>query len=218
MSDSRTLETVTRFRDILALVSREQVRTAYEISQRLGLPLSSTYRTVADMERLSCLARDESGYLLVGVRPQQIALDALGFDIAAQQLPPLVRHLRDQTGDTAFMANVTTLVTVGAVAIGFNVDHLMVQPFQTYRIAKTPAASGSGGVIHRDLVDESGLDAYGQPVCLAAIELAKSTSVAHESSLVIGVARAHTSQSEIAHIERKLFELKALFDQSREPR
>lgn len=79
MSAAWTTESVTRFRDILALVSREQVRTAYEIAVKLKLPVSSTYLTVAEMERLSCLARDESGYLLVGIRPQQMALDALAF-------------------------------------------------------------------------------------------------------------------------------------------
>ena len=83
MTSPTASESSHRFRDILSLVSREPIRTAYEVAARLQLPISSTYLAVAELERLSCLARDESGYLLLGMLPQQAALNALGYEISA---------------------------------------------------------------------------------------------------------------------------------------
>lgn len=214
MSAAWTTEAVTRFRDILALVSREQVRTAYEIAVKLKLPVSSTYLTVAEMERLSCLARDESGYLLVGIRPQQMALDALGFQVAAQRLAPLVRHLRDQSGETVFMASMAEFVTVGTVAMGFNPGHLVVQPFQTYRYAASPppADMARAGVFEVTLATNAQYGDYGALVNLMALHLARSTSSAHPATLAVGVARPEGQFRDAAHLARKLLELKAFFD------
>jgi hypothetical protein len=214
MSASWSIEAVTRFRDILALVAGGQVRTAYEIAAHLQLPLSSTYQTVAEMERLSCLARDENGYLLVGVRPQQIALDALGFEVAVQRLPPLVRHLRDRTGDTAFMADLAEILTVGTVATGFNPGQPPLKPFQTYRFGRGAADPSQGGVFELALTAETPYGGYGPPVTMMALELAKSALAARPGSLIVGVARASGGFNDPHQTARKLVELKAFFDKS----
>lgn len=214
MSIAWTTEAVTRYRDILALVAREQVRTAYEIAVRLQLPVSSTYLTVSELERLSCLARDESGYLLVGIRPQQMALDALGFRVQAQRLAPLVRHLRDQSGETVFMASMAGFLTVGTVAMGFNPGHLVVRPFQTYRYATQPPQEPPAGVFELQLATNAQYDDYGALVNLMALPLARSASAAHPATLVVGVARHEGSFRDTAHIGRKLLELKGFFDES----
>ena len=53
MTSPTASESARRFRDILSLVSREPIRTAYEVAARLQLPVSSTYLAVAELERLA---------------------------------------------------------------------------------------------------------------------------------------------------------------------
>jgi hypothetical protein len=210
-----SLEAVRRFRDILALVSREPVRTAYEVASRLGLPVSSTYLAVAEMERLSCLARDEAGFLLVGARPQQMALDALGFPVAAQRLAPLVRYLRDQTGETVFMAHWTEMLSVGTTAIGFNPGSLVVEPFQAYRLAAPSPARPPDGVFPLTLFADGPLGAATTAVDLLAVRLARSRSSSRPGLLLVGVARAAGEFADTAYLSRELVETKAYFDRSR---
>lgn len=207
MSSPSALETVRRFRDILSLVSRAQVRTAYEISATLKLPVSSTYLAVAELERLSCLARDESGYLLVGMRPQQVALDALGFRVAAQRLPPLVRYLRDQTGETVFMGKLSADgVAVGPVAIGFNPGCLAVQPFQTFGLAAASPRASEDNVMQLELAGP-----YLQAIHFLAVALAASVAPESQDLLVVGTARAGDGLPDATQIARNLLEGRALF-------
>jgi hypothetical protein len=209
VSTQSAFETVRRFRDILSLVSRTQVRTAYEISATLKLPVSSTYLAVAELERLSCLARDESGYLLVGMRPQQMALDALGFPVAAQRLPPLVRYLRDQTGETVFMGKLSAGgVTVGPVAVGFNPGCLTVQPFQTFGLAAASPRTSEEAVMRLEL---AGPDL--QAVEFLGVALARSVAQESQDLLVVGTARAGRLP-DAAQIARTLLESRVLFHAS----
>lgn len=205
------VETIRRFRAILSLVSTAQVRTAYEIAERLALPTSSTYEFVADMERLSCLARDESGFLMVGVKPRQIALDALGYCIPAQQLPPLVRHLRDQTGATAFVADLGDILTVGTVALGFNAGHLSVTPFQTYRYGRKTKIANDGPIFALRLSPD--LPRHDRDaVTMVALELVSSILPQRHASLIVGVACVGDSSADMEQITNKLVELKGFFE------
>jgi len=213
MSSTSALETVHRFRDILALVSRGQVRTAYEISHALELPVSSTYLAVAELERLSCLARDESGNLLVGVRLQQVALDALGFREAAQQLPPLVRYLRDRTGETIFVGNLgSDAMTVGPVAIGFNAGCLAIQPFQAFGLVVASPRVSEEDAIRMELIN-----ADLQPSAFLGVELARSSLPGSQDILVLGTARVGDDIPDSAQLIRNLSDARGLFRAPRDP-
>jgi hypothetical protein len=202
---------VRRFRDIMSLIVRSQVRTAYEIAQALKLPTSSTYLAVAELERLSCLARDESGYLLVGVQPQQIALDAMGYRVAAQQFPPLVRYLRDRTGETIFIGNLSAdSMTVGLVAVGFNPGSLSVQPFQTFGIAALGMLTNKDSTIHLKLSGQE----FGS-IEFLGFSLAKSCIADSEDMLVVGTASAGERMSERVELVRNLSDAAKLFHAAR---
>lgn len=85
-----------RLLDIVSVVAKKRIGTAYDVSRILNLPMSSTYQAVNELERLSWLSRDEDGNLLVGTVPQQVALAALGYVFVGSRLPAIVRFLRDQ--------------------------------------------------------------------------------------------------------------------------
>lgn len=207
-------ESVRRFRDILALVGNEQVRTAYDVANRLKLPLSSTYLVISELERLSCLARDENGNLLVGMRPLQMALDMMGFSVAAHRLAPLVRHLRDHCGETAFMASLDEALTVGTVALGYRPGYLTVQPSQTYRLQAAPPAWGEA-VFQLQLSDTAPYGDYQQTVSMAGIPLQRAANGAARM-LVVGVARADGTLRDLDLIALRLHEIRRLFDRRRD--
>lgn len=212
MTSASMIESVRRFRDILALVSRSQVRTAYEVAARLKLPVSSTYNAIAELERLSCLTRDEAGFLLVGARPQQIALDAMGFRVSAQRLAPLVRYLRDQTGETVFTASMTEMLTVGVFAIGFNPGSLPIEPFQQYRLVDRPAQLHPSEAFQLTLTSERDYGVTDEYVSLMGVPLARSIQNPGKV-LIIGAAR-YVEFSNPRHVSRKLVESKIFFDRS----
>lgn len=214
MSASWASESVRRFRDILALVGNEQVRTAYDVASRLKLPVSSTYLTISELERLSCLARDENGYLLVGMRPLQMALDMRGFAVSAQRLAPLVRHLRDHCGETAFMASLDEALTVGTVAPGYRPGYLAMQPSQTYRLQTAPPA-WSDAMFELQMADTAPYGDYRHIVHMAGIHLQRARNGAARI-LVVGVARAEEPLRELDFIARRLNEIRALFDKRRD--
>lgn len=198
---------IRRFRDILSLVVRGQFRTAYEIAQALKLPVSSTYLAVAELERLSCLARDESGYLLVGVLPQQIALDALGYQVAAQKLPPLIRYIRDRTGETIFLGNLgADSLSIGPVVAGFNPGSLTFQPFQTFGIVATIPSVRDNSLICLELSDRN-FDS----IEFVGVPLAKSTFLESSDILVVGTARVGEKLAERVELLRSLTEATRLF-------
>jgi hypothetical protein len=136
MTPSPYTDAVRRLLDILIVVAKKPVCTAYDIAKELGLPMSSTYQAVNELERLSWLARDEEGFLLVGAVPQQVALTALGYDFAAQRLPPVIRYLRDQTGETVFAGSLRTELQIGTFLVGFNSGSVGVAPFQYFHVAE----------------------------------------------------------------------------------
>lgn len=207
-------ESVRRFRDILALVGNEQVRTAYDVANRLKLPLSSTYLVISELERLSCLARDENGYLLVGMRPLQMALDMMGFSVAAHRLAPLVRHLRDHCGETAFMASLDEALTVGTVALGYRPGYLTVQPAQTYRLQAAPPAWGEA-MFQLQLSDTAPYGDYQQTVAMAGIQLQRAQNGAART-LVVGVARAEGGLRDLDLLALRLGEIRTLFERRRD--
>lgn len=210
MSANWSAESVRRFRDILALVGNEQVRTAYDVANRLQLPVSSTYLTISELERLSCLARDENGYLLVGMRPLQMALDMMGFSVSAHRLAPLVRHLRDHCGETAFMANLDEALAVGTVALGYRPGYLTMQPSQTYRLQSTPPA-WSDEVFQLQMTDTAPYGDYQHTVHMAGIQLQRARHDATRT-LVVGVARAEEPLRGLDVIVRRLNEIRTLLD------
>lgn len=207
-------ESVRRFRDILALVSNEQVRTAYDVAHRLKLPLSSTYLTISELERLSCLARDENGYLLVGMRPLQMALNMMGFEAAAHRLAPLVRHLRDHCGETAFIASLDEALTIGTVALGYRPGYLAMQPAQTYRL-ESAAPAWSKEVFQLQLSDTAPYGDYQQVVHMVGIQLQRARNSAARI-LVVGVARAEEPLRDLDFIALRLNEIRTLFDKRRD--
>lgn len=207
-------ESVRRFCDILALVGNEQVRTAYDVANRLKLPLSSTYLTISKLERLSCLARDENGYLLVGMRPLQMALDMMGFEVAAHRLAPLVRHLRDHCSETAFMASLDEALTVGTVALGYRPGYLAMQPAQTYRL-QSPAPAWNKEVFQLQLSDTAPYGDYQQTVYMMGIQLQRARN-STARRLVMGVARAEEPLRDLDFITHRLNGIRILFDKQRD--
>jgi hypothetical protein len=213
MTSPTASESAHRFRDILSLVSREPIRTAYEVAARLQLPISSTYLAVAELERLSCLARDESGYLLLGMLPQQAALNALGYEISAQRLPPLVRYLRDQTGETVFTADLRgSRLAVGCIAYGFNASALLVSPFQAYVLGSqfeglTPGVSGVR------LLAELPQGEVRTVAHFLYVQLLSSVPVPEVGGLlVVGVARTSADFPNKELVQRKLIETLSNFN------
>jgi hypothetical protein len=210
MSANWSDESVRRFRDILALVSNEQVRTAYDVANRLQLPVSSTYLTISELERLSCLARDENGYLLVGMRPLQMALDMMGFAVSAHRLAPLVRRLRDHCGETAFMASLDEALAVVTVALGYRPGYLTMQPSQTYRLQST-APAWTDEVFQLPLADTTPYADYQHTIHMTGIQLQRARRGATRT-LVIGVARAEEPPRGLDFIVRRLNEIRTLLD------
>jgi hypothetical protein len=212
MSATWAHESVRRFRDILALVSNAPVRTAYDVASRLKLPVSSTYLTISELERLSCLARDENGFLLVGMRPLQMALDMMGFAVSAQRLAPLVRHLRDHCGETSFMASLDEALTVGTAAPGYRPGHLTMQPCQSYRLQSTPPA-WNHAVFQLQMADTAPCGDYQHTVYMVGIQLQRARhGVAR--TLVVGAARAEEPLRDLDFIARRLHEIRTLFEKA----
>nr|WP_172727766.1 hypothetical protein [uncultured Acidovorax sp.] len=207
-------ESVRRFRGILALVSNEQVLTAYDVANRLKLPLSSTYHVISELERLSCITRDENGYLLLGALPLQMALDMLGFAVSAHRLAPLVRHLRDQCGETAFVASLEEVVSIGTVAMGYRPGALVVQPSQTYRLQSDPPA-WNGGVFQLKLAENFPYGDLRHTVYMTGIQLQQAKNCSARI-LVAGVARAEEPLSDIEFFARCLNEIRSLFDKRKD--
>jgi len=219
MSQASALEAVRRFHDILILVSHEGVRTAYEVAQRLDMPLSSAYVLVAEMERLACLTRDESGYLLAGTRTHQMGLAACGMQVPAQHLAPLVRYLRDHTGETAFTARLTDRLVVGTVATGSSAHHVIVQAFQTYQLPADAPAADSGAVWRLTIVDpqENGASQVNQMhLSVHALALAHDRGTPPDKQLVMAVACTDTTDAVARNIARRLHEVAQFFDNTRE--
>ena len=198
MTSPTASESAHRFRDILSLVSREPIRTAYEVAARLQLPISSTYLAVAELERLSCLARDESGYLLLGMLPQQAALNALGYEISAQRLPPLVRYLRDQTGETVFTADLRG----SRLAVGCIQAYVLGSQFE----GLTPGVSGVR------LLAELPQGEVRTVAHFLYVQLLSSVPVPEVGGLVVGVARTSADFPSRELVQRKLIETLSNFN------
>ncbi|MCZ4313001.1 hypothetical protein O4H66_06270 [Comamonadaceae bacterium G21597-S1] len=222
MSQAAAMEAVRRFHDVLILVSREPVRTAYEVAQRLDIPLSSAYALIAEMERLACLTRDESGYLLTGTRTHQMGLAASGLQVPAQHLAPLVRYLRDHTGETAFTARWTDRLVVGTVATGSSAQHVAVQPFQTFEaLAQEPdAASGEvWRIAALDPLAHESTQGKRTPVDLHLLPLKHEPDTPVRQQLLMVVACIATTDSGAREIARRLQEVTRFFmvTQNRRP-
>jgi len=221
MSAAASLEAVRRFHDILLFISHEPVRTAYEVARRLDLPLSSTYLAISEMERLNCLTRDENGFFLTGSRILKIGLNAHNINIQAQHLPPLIRYLRDRTGETSFSAVADARLIIGVVAVGTVPGHLAIHPFQTLALLKTTDQILPDGLMVFACAqdDKSGrgvagctqLDVYAIPLCPEAEGINKDT-------LLLCIAATAGQPRDIRSMGQALQDAKKFFDQSTNPK
>jgi hypothetical protein len=211
-------EAARRFHDILVLVSHEPVRTAYEVAQRLGMPLSSTYLAMAEMERLGCLSRDESGYMLTGARIQQMGLDARKIRVSAQRLPPLIRYLSDHTGHTAFFASMADPLVVGTVATGTAQNHVSVQPFQVYRKVRVIEEAATGAISKMRLIDDTTYEdrvVPGREIDVYSLPLDDADTGSHGTGLLICVTCAADAIIDAQNTTRRLKDVKEFFMNSR---
>jgi hypothetical protein len=214
MSQAAALEAVRRFHDVLILVSHEPVRTAYEVAQRLGIPLSSAYLLIAEMERLTCLTRDESGNLLAGTRTHQMGLAANGMRVPAQHLAPLVRYLRDHTGETAFTARLTDRLVVGTVATGSAAQHVAVRPFQTFELLAQEPDAMPGKVWRLTALDPLAHEpahVNRTPIDLHLLPLTHAPDKTARQQLLMAVACIATTDSQAREIAHRLHDVARFF-------
>ena len=210
-------DAVRRFLDILIVVAKKPVCTAYDIAKELGLPMSSTYQSVNELERLSWLARDEDGFLLVGTVPQQVALAALGYDLAARQLPPVIRYLRDQTGETAFAASMKTELQIGTFLLGFNSGSLGFAPFQCFHIAKRTVFDPDSGAVSLHVPSKEHYDPAEATAEFLVVPLRHSTIKLGQSTLVVGTCWQEKDVDRRALVKRLIEVQELLADQNSLP-
>jgi len=187
MTPSPYTDAVRRLLDILIVVAKKPVCTAYDIAKELGLPMSSTYQAVNELERLSWLARDEEGFLLVGAVPQQVALTALGYDFAAQRLPPVIRYLRDQTGETVFAGSLRAELQIGTFLVGFNSGGVGFAPFQCFNVAERTAFDQASGAMSLRSFSKERYDMAGAAAEFLVVPLRHGASRFAEGTLVLGI-------------------------------
>jgi len=187
MTPSPYTDAVRRLLDILIVVAKKPVCTAYDIVKELGLPMSSTYQAVNELERLSWLARDEEGFLLVGAVPQQVALTALGYDFAAQRLPPVIRYLRDQTGETVFAGSLWTELQIGTFLVGFNSGSVGVAPFQYFHVAERNVFDQASGATSLRSFSKDHYDIAVTAAEFLVVPLRYGTSLSAGGALVLGI-------------------------------
>jgi DNA-binding IclR family transcriptional regulator len=108
--------TLDRFVDVLAaLVGAGGPLTAAELSERTGLPLSSTYRLVQSLERHGFVERRPRGTIALGLRVLELARhveDHLRPSLLEPALP-LMQELAREHGETVLLT-----APVGASSIG----------------------------------------------------------------------------------------------------
>ena len=201
MSLAAAREAVASFQAILGHVAREPVRTPYELARRMGMPFSSAYAAVEQLERMACLARDENGYLMLGERAHQIALDACGFPVRAQRLAPLVRYARDRCGETVFFAALDDRLRVGALAFGFGVHHAPLRPFQSFQVR--PASWGGGDALVCLTLEDGALR-------FQALALEVGAAGADRPAMVICIGFSEGSAPDTAKADALLREVRGL--------
>lgn len=187
MTPSPYTDAVRRLLDILVVVAKKPVCTAYDIAKYLGLPMSSAYQAVNEMERLSWLARDEEGFFLIGAVPQQVALTALGYDFAAQRLPPVIRYLRDQTGETAFAGSLRAELQIGTFLLGFNSGSVGFAPFQSFHVAERADFDPASGATSLRSFSRERYDIARTAVEFLVVPLRESASEPGHGALVVGI-------------------------------
>jgi hypothetical protein len=180
-------DAVRRLLDILVVVAKKPVCTAYDIAKDLGLPMSSTYQAVNEMERLSWLARDEEGFFLIGAVPQQVALTALGYDFATQRLPPVIRYLRDQTGETAFAGSLRAELQIGTFLLGFNSGSVGFAPFQCFHVAERVDFDQACGAMGLRSFSKERYDIAKTAVEFLVVPLRDSAPEPAHGKLVVGI-------------------------------
>ncbi|MDW9500522.1 substrate-binding domain-containing protein [Sinorhizobium meliloti] len=202
-------DSVSRLLDIMTLVAKRPVATAYDVARALDLPMSSAYQAINELERLAWLMRSEEGHLLVGKVAQQIALSAIGIDIESHRLQPVVRYLRDQTGETAFAGNLGANLHIGPNLVGFNYNSVRFAPFQAFSVEprKVPALSnGTYRLQSRPTANEIG----GNPrINFLMVPIRPAMTRLPEAELVLGVCW-HSRQIDEAQALALLAETQAL--------
>jgi ribose transport system substrate-binding protein len=179
---------VRRLLDIVVVVAKKPICTAYDIAKELGLPMSSTYQAVNELERLSWLARDEEGFLLVGAVPQQVALSALGYDFAMQRFPPVIRYLRDQTGETVFAGSLRTDLQIGPFLLGFNSGSIGFTPFQCFHITERTVFDPASGAMNLRSFSKEPYDIVRATAEFLVVPLREGKPPNTDGILVVGIS------------------------------
>jgi hypothetical protein len=192
-------DSTTRLFNIAQLVASQPVSTSYDIAKALNLPVSSSYLAVNELERLGWLRHDEDGNLVIGPRAQQIALDALGHEIPAQRLTPIVQYLRDQTGETSFAGHLDGSLQIGAFLHGFNPNSITFKPFERFDAIRPISGDANTAVHHfrseRAYQDETG---EGQAEFLT-VAVSKRLGAIRLQTMVVGICwRERKTEIELA--------------------
>lgn len=181
-------ESTARLLSIMRAVATRPVGTSYDLAKTLKLPISSCYVAVNELERLGWLTHDEDGNLVVGPRALQIALHAHGYDIVAQRLVPIVRYLRDQTGETSFAGHLDGSLEIGLFLHGFNPNSITFRPFAVYGTLAPLSRDTNYSIRHfrsEDVVQNTG--SGDQAEFLMAI-LSRQVAFNGKGSLVVGIS------------------------------
>jgi len=189
VSNDHYTASAERFLSILSVVGRKPICTAYEVAKELDLPVSSTYQAINELERLSWLARDEDGYLLIGDVSQQIALSALGYDIVPRKLPPVIRYLRDVTGETVVVASLKEELRIGACLVGFNPNSVALAALQRYRVRTRTTLDRESGAMSLDIAVLDSEHPAPSHLHLMAVPLAHAAEPFTPGVLILGVCR-----------------------------
>ncbi len=177
----------TRLLQIVRLVAAKPISTSYELAKALELPVSSTYLAVNELERLGWLTHDEDGNLVVGPRAQQVALSAVGYRVPPQQLAPIVRYLRDQTGETAFAGHLGADLRIGAFLHGFNPNSVTFAPSERFGDIAPMLDDPDTGLRHFHALRPAAADSPETRVEILTATLSQRPDAARSEELVVGV-------------------------------
>lgn len=118
--------------DFMALIRDSlEVGTSipHKMARRSNLTASTGYRKISALEKSGFLTRDPSAIFLLGNSARKAGFTAWGFGDLSDQVPAVLRALRQKTGRTAFLGFAeTTLLHVGAFSVGRGPEYAVPEP------------------------------------------------------------------------------------------
>lgn len=170
---------IDRFESLLELARSREIDTPYKLAQASGIPQSTAYRQIAQLEELRLISRDMQGVFMIGLEALILSNRAWDFHDIEVLAEPILRFIRIQTRKTAFVGFVADgEVQLGLYSIGLG--SRFKKPNRTGRYvikaAKQPLLAGQF-----DFADDRELH---HPALLAPI------SGNEECELVIGLFKA----------------------------